>query len=79
KFFALPPKTPANIVKVYRTAYQKMLKDPEFIKQAKREYGDEFVMIPGKQLHKIATTLAETDDEDLNFCLNLMKKHKLEL
>jgi hypothetical protein len=79
KWFALPPKTPANILKVYRTAYQKMLKDPEFIKKAKSEFGDEFAMIPGKQLQKIATSLAETSDADLKFFLDLMNKHKLAL
>jgi tripartite-type tricarboxylate transporter receptor subunit TctC len=79
KWFVLPPKTPAKIVKIYRAAYQKMVKDPAFIKKAKSEFGDEFAMIPGEELQKIATTLAETSDEDLNFFLNLMKKHKLEL
>ncbi len=79
KWFALPPKTPAKIVKVYRTAYLKMVKDPEFIKKAKAQFGDEFVMITGLQMQKIATSLANTNDADLKFFLDLMNKHKLAL
>ncbi len=77
KWFALPPKTPANMVKAYRTAYQKMSKDPEFIKRGKKLFGKDFAMLSGAAVAHVARRLADTTKADLQFFIDLGKKHKL--
>jgi tripartite-type tricarboxylate transporter receptor subunit TctC len=42
KWYALPPKTPKAIVKVYRAAFIKANKDPEYIKFAKHQFSADF-------------------------------------
>jgi tripartite-type tricarboxylate transporter receptor subunit TctC len=77
KWFALPPKTSAKMVKVYRTAFKKMSKDPEFIKRGKKLFGKDFAMLSGEAVGHIARRLANTSAADLNFFTELGKKHKL--
>jgi tripartite-type tricarboxylate transporter receptor subunit TctC len=42
KWYALPPKTPKPIVEVYKAAFIKANKDPEFIKFAKHQFSADF-------------------------------------
>ncbi|MDX1484450.1 MAG: hypothetical protein R3229_08215 [Alphaproteobacteria bacterium] len=42
KWYALPPKTPDSIVKVYIDAFVKANKDPEYIKFAKHQFSVDF-------------------------------------
>jgi tripartite-type tricarboxylate transporter receptor subunit TctC len=42
KWYALPPKTPKKIINIYRTAYKKAVKDPEFIKFGKHQFSVDF-------------------------------------
>ncbi len=42
KWYALPPKTPKDIVAVYRVAFTKATKDPEFIKFGKHQFSIDF-------------------------------------
>jgi tripartite-type tricarboxylate transporter receptor subunit TctC len=42
KWYALPPKTPRAIVTVYRTAFIKANKDPEYIKFARHQFSADF-------------------------------------
>jgi hypothetical protein len=42
KWYALPPGTPANVVKTYRAAYAKAVKDPKFIKFGRFQFSRDF-------------------------------------
>jgi len=42
KWYALPPKTPEGFVKVYRAAFIKANKDPDYIKFAKHQFSADF-------------------------------------
>lgn len=79
KWFVLPPKTPDDIVQTYRTAFEQMRKDSEFVKAAKKQLGVDYSIMSGKTLQKLAKELAGTTDEELEFFVNLAKKHKLPL
>ena len=47
KWYALPPGTPQEVVDAYRTAWSKMVKDPEFIKQGKLLFSADFTPTSG--------------------------------
>lgn len=53
KWYALPPKTPDDIAGVYRAAFAKATKDPEFIRVAKHQFSADFRPV------KAATIAAE--------------------
>src|SRR5438045_1737822 len=42
KWFALPAGTPEPMVRVYKTAFEKAVKDPDFIKAAAAQFGEDF-------------------------------------
>lgn len=42
KWYALPPKTPASIVAVFRAAFTRAVKDPDFIKYGKAQFSPDF-------------------------------------
>ena len=42
KWFALPPNTPEPVVNTYRNAFEQAVKDPEFIKAAAPQFGEDF-------------------------------------
>lgn len=49
KYFATPPKTPANVLKILRTSFVATGKDPEFRKAATDTLGGGFVAISGEE------------------------------
>lgn len=77
KWFALPQNTPKNHVAAYRQAFDKALTDPDFIKAARNEFGDNFTPLSGERLSEIVTQLVNTPQEDLIFIKNLAKKYGL--
>ncbi len=77
KWIALPPGSPEPYLKAWRAAYVKVMHDPKFIEVAKREYGGDFGWHPGDQMDKIVQALAATTDEDLEYFVELRKKHNL--
>ncbi len=48
KWYGLPPGTPKEIVDVYRAAWDKMVKDLEFIKQGKLLFSQDFEPVSGE-------------------------------
>jgi hypothetical protein len=76
KWVALPPGTPAEIVKTYREAFAKAAKDPELLKRSEREIGEDFSPMSGEELSRIAKALAATKAEDLQFFNDLKAKYK---
>lgn len=77
KWVALPPGTPAEIVKVYREAFAKAAKDPELLARSEKELGEDFSPMSGEEVGRIAKTLAATKDEDIQLFKNLRVKYKL--
>ena len=77
KWVALPPKTPAEVVAVHRTAFLKAVKDRKFLDIAKHEFGEDFGIYSGANMDRIVRSLVETSDDDLAFLVNLRKKHGL--
>ena len=77
KWFALPPGTPPEIVRVYRDAFAKVAADKAFIARAEKEFGEDFSPMSGEELGRIAKALAATKDEELQFLNDLRVKYKL--
>jgi hypothetical protein len=77
KWFALPPKTPPGYVAAWRAAYAQAIKDPQYLKVASTELGDDFQPLSGERLSEIVAQLVGTTDEDLEFVAALRKKHDL--
>jgi hypothetical protein len=63
KYFALPPKTPAGLRDILRTAFMTMARDPEFKKQANTILGDGYRPIDGATTHKLIVGAIEADPE----------------
>jgi hypothetical protein len=56
KWLALPPDTPADIVKVYRNAFDKMVADPEFLAMGQK-ISEEIVPQPGDDVARTVKAL----------------------
>jgi tripartite-type tricarboxylate transporter receptor subunit TctC len=74
KWLALPPETPAEIVKAYREAFVQMLDDPEFVARAKM-LADDFTPTHWQDLQSWIKTMAETPPEAIAF-LAVMLHHQ---
>ncbi|TDI67227.1 MAG: hypothetical protein E2O90_03190 [Alphaproteobacteria bacterium] len=53
KWYALPPKTPKDIVAVYRAAFTKATKDPEFIKFGRHQFSVDFRTVTAETIAKL--------------------------
>jgi hypothetical protein len=78
KWLALPPKTPKNIVDVYRTAYAKIGEDPEFLERI-RKISEDFVPLDAAAVGKLVTTLASLPPETTEYMTNILKKQGLDV
>lgn len=58
KWYALPPNTPAEIVAAYRQAYDKLIKDPEFLKNAHLQFSEDFSPMKGEVVQKLVSKTA---------------------
>ncbi len=74
KWYALPPKTPANIVKVYYKAWDKMVATPSWRDKALKRWSPVFTTATGQEMSKVVQRLANISDADLNVIERLMKK-----
>lgn len=77
KWLALPPKTPKKFLQVYRRAFDKVVKNPEFLKLAKKQLSVDIISISGKDLEVIMKDVVDVSDEAVNFASRLRKKYKL--
>lgn len=76
KWLALPPKTPDAIRDVYREAFDKMTKDPEFTTLAEKTI-EGYSVIPPQEMEEMIRDLAATSDEALATADALMQKQGL--
>ncbi len=71
KVLFLPPGTPNNIVSVYRNAYLKMAKDPDFIKTTTRFFGKGWYVRPGKETEDLVREVTTVSKEVQEYLRNL--------
>lgn len=74
KWFALPPGTPAEIVGIYRKAFDAAAKDPGFAEAAAKILGDDFTVASGEEMERIAVKTDLISDSDVNFLDELREK-----
>ena len=72
KWLALPPGTPEPIVKAYRTAFDKMGNDVEFIERGKKMSQD-FEPQAGKDVEDLLKMLGKTTPEALDYIQKMLK------
>ena len=77
KWYALPPGTPQEVVDVYRAAWDKMVKDPEFTKQGKLLFSADFGPIGGPQIAEMVGKTAYPKQEIVHFMDQLKTKNGL--
>jgi tripartite-type tricarboxylate transporter receptor subunit TctC len=53
KWYALPTGTPKDYVEAYRTAWNKLVVDPEFLKSAYLQFGEDFTPVTGEHVAKL--------------------------
>ena len=77
KWYALPPDTPQEILDTYRAAWGKMMKDPEFIKQGKRLFSEDFTPVTGEPVQEMVGKTAYPKAEIVAFMDQLKVKYGL--
>jgi len=77
KPLAVPPGTPEKIVAVLREAYQKMVKDRGFTKQAAKFLGNAWSTRGGKKTAAMVKQSTEMSKEVRDFLYNIRKKNAL--
>ena len=73
KWLALPVDTPEPIVKVYREAFNKMVKDPEFLERGKK-MSEDFEPQSAIDVETLIKTLGNTTPEALDYIKDMLKK-----
>ena len=77
KYFALPPKTPANYQSTYRDAFSKMVADPEFQAQAPAAFEPGFVMMSADDVKTLIDRMGATPEDDYKYVDRLREKYGL--
>ena len=77
KWYALPPGTPQEIVDIYRAAWDKMVADPEFIKQGKQLFSADFAPVSGAIITQHVSKTAYPKPEIVSFMDQLKAKNGL--
>jgi tripartite-type tricarboxylate transporter receptor subunit TctC len=77
KWYALPPGTPKDVVEAYRTAWGKAIKDPEFIKQGKILFSEDFSPVSGAEIAEIVGKTAYPKKEIVSYMEEVKVKHGL--
>jgi hypothetical protein len=72
KWLALPPDTPGPILKAYREAFAKMVKDPEF-RERGRKMSEDFEAQMGADVEGVLKTLGATPPEALDYIKAMLK------
>jgi tripartite-type tricarboxylate transporter receptor subunit TctC len=73
KWLVVPPDTPAEITQVYRAAYEKVSKDPEFFERGRR-LSDDFEVRAVSDVELLVRTLWSTPSNALGHVNTLLKK-----
>ena len=74
KWMGLPPDTPSNVVKTYRDAFNKIVKDKNFEAEASKILGEGFTTATGEEMQRVAMDSSSVSDDDLKFFEQLREK-----
>ncbi|MDX1485965.1 MAG: hypothetical protein R3229_15955, partial [Alphaproteobacteria bacterium] len=77
KWYALPPNTPAAVVKAYRAAYAKAVRDPEFIKFGRFQFSEDFGSQDGEEVAQLVATSSFPSAEINAYEVKLRAKYGL--
>ena len=77
KWYALPPKTPAKIVAVYRKAFKRAFADPEFVKAGKHQFSEDFAMQTAEDLTDVINRGSYPSAELKDYAVKLRVKYGL--
>jgi tripartite-type tricarboxylate transporter receptor subunit TctC len=77
KWYALPPNTPMEAVDAYRAAWNKASKDPEFIKQGKLLFSEDFSPVSGEVIADIIENTVHPKKEIISYMEDVKVKHGL--
>ncbi len=77
KWLGLPPGTPKEVVQTYRRAFEKLVKDPEFLKLARKQLSVDIQPLYAKELTKMIRDLVNTPDEAVKYAAKLRVKYGL--
>jgi len=78
KWMALPPKTSKTITDMYRTAYDKTIKDPEFLDGVKK-ISDDFVPMRNQDVEALIHKLDRLPNEATEYMTVLLRKQGLQV
>jgi tripartite-type tricarboxylate transporter receptor subunit TctC len=77
KWYALPPGTPDNVVKVYREAYTKTVKDPEFIKFGRFQFSKDFSAQTADDIFDLINSTSYPKAEIFTYIHDMAVRHGL--
>ena len=77
KWYALPTGTPPQYIAAYRTAWSNLTKDPEFIKSAQLQFGDDVTPVSGEDVLKLVKATAYPRNEITAYLESLKIKYGL--
>lgn len=74
KWYALPPKTPDEIVQAYRRAHDRAVEDPEFDSLTKKQYSEVYSTTTGEETERMVNQLAVISDDVLGYIHALKRR-----
>lgn len=77
KWMALPPKTPKDMVKAWRTAYEKAFNNPELNKQFRKQFSQDITLISGKRTEQMIKDVSGVSDKVVDYSIMLKEKYGL--
>lgn len=77
KWYALPPGTPQDVVEAYRTAWSKMIKDPDFIKKGELQFSADFEPMTGQVMAEAVAATSYPKPELTAYMEQLQVRHGL--
>lgn len=75
KWFALPPGTPEPYVRAYREAFRKAAADPEFIKAARQQFGEDFQTTTANATTQLVHGMVKNGEKVNGHMRELRQKH----
>jgi len=77
KWIALPPKTPKEYVQAYRRAFEMVVKNPKFLKLARKQLSVDIIAISGKDMQQLIKDSVDVSKESVAYASKLKKKYGL--
>ncbi len=77
KFLVVPPGTPGKLVKMFREAFEKMVKDPEAMAVTNQFYGKSWASRGAKETKALVKEVTNVSKEVKDYLRELRKKYGL--